>query len=411
MKYIKKFEAKSKDVYNSQYDFWNDYQREKIRDVDHYMNIINGDKYHVYLSQLESLFHWSCMEKESELALAFSKVLPESSIVKLRSIYSLDYKTFKTIVEKNNLYKKLINNKELVENLIYYGGDDVNKLKLFQKYGVVFTQKNLENASYSGKEKIVKYLVSIGLDPFITRKASYSDAQENCLDLAAYHNKTPEVIKYFVEKLNIPVTYRHMKNVIKTGNLEALPILLNSKNLTPDYAASGHYSTHRDYAVTLADLISFMCGKNLDNLDKYIKILLSREKDFGYSILVYLPSQSEFNRTNNSYENNRISDNYLDLAYWVISKYKGVERADISQFITLMHDKFWLKKMKENPSIISKLRRCSESILKSYAYQKIVLDNNERDFIYIIKYIHTTIISEYDHIPEIFDLQLNKYNL
>jgi hypothetical protein len=406
MKYIKTYEAKKKDTYDLQYDFWKDFNEKKIRDIDHYLNIIHNDKYHVYLSQLESLFHWCCYEHCNDLALALSNELPKSSLAKLgRSLSYLDYKAYKTIMEKDDLYKLIMHkDREFVDNLIYYGIDDAKKLNLMINWGIVFTQKNLESASFAGRENIVKYLVSIGLDPSIKTKTTYDESQENCLDKAASHNKNPNIIKYFVTKLNIPVTFRHMRDVIKNDNLNALPILINSKNIIPDYAYSNNrHGTSYNTIVNLADVIRVMLNKNLN---KYIKILLNREFDYGYNIIDDLPSNSEYNNKTHRYENSRIKSEYLNLAYWILSKYNGKENISITHFITNKHEKFWLNKMKTNPGIILKLKMIFDDLARSYEYQKIILDIDPNNLENIIDIINPKIKIEYNHL-----VNAKKYNL
>jgi len=369
--------------------FHDEFHKEKIRNVDYYIDRIHKEK--LSEKDIEYLFHWSCVYEFPELAVALSDIFSEYTLTKQnRSIAQIkDYKSFKKIIKKCNLVS-LKNDRDFLEHLIH-SNDDEGKIKLVKELGLNVNQKTLETACFSGKVNIVKYLVSIGLDPTKRREASFSHQPENCLDIATDYNKTPELIKYLVEKLNIPVTYRHMANVIYKENLDALPFLINSNNLIDDYSYSG-WATHEEnkHQYSLGNLLSLMISKKIKN--KLIKKVLSKTKDFGYNNLQSLPRN-------------------FNLIYWIISNYTGSENSYTTKQITQGNKKFWLKKMKENPSIISKLRHVNKGLLTSYEYQKLILDIDPKNVKYIINDLHPEIEKEFSDIPEIFNKTVSRYNL
>jgi len=380
------------------YSFSKDF--DTIHDVDHYLNILKTKI--VYIDEIHRLIWWAGKELP-ELLVALTDVLSPEIIVKdSKWITKLTYKYFEEILDKPSIREKLLNNKEFLNCLVYYG--DVDKFELIKSFGESFTQGLLHSACYAYNLPVVKFLVGEGLDPSIRKKALYSHKPENCLDEATSHNDKPEVIKYLVN-LGVPVTYRHMRNVIYRNNFDALECLINSNNIIDDYSASS-YATHtedrRQY--TLHDLISFMAGRDLD---EYIKILFSKESDCGYRYLQSLPEIKEkFNSKTWEHEIVYLSPKCLELAFWVIKNYNGPENHSTTPYITQNNEKFWFKKMKSDTDIIPKLLRLSKHILESYTYQKLILTVDSKYLKYIINFIHPNIADEFDYL-----IDANKYNI
>lgn len=395
MKYIKKYERYKKPVYYSFHDDMN----EDHPDVDYFLNIIKTKE--IYEGSLENLFYWSC-RNFPKLAIELNGVIPFKIILKgIIGIVQLNYDNFRAILKKNNLYTLLINNKEFIEKILYYG-DDTKKLILLKKLGFVFNQSLLRTACFVGCVNIVKYLVNQGFDPKEKKEDSFTYAPENCLDIATQWNKTPEVIKYLVEQLKIPVTYRHIINVIYKDNLNAIPILINAKIIVDDYCYS-RYATHQENKepYRLGDVVKIMLNKNLDDL---LKIILIKEKDHGYDQLQKLPELG--------FSNLYLNPKYLEFAYWIINNWNGENENFIStKFITTNNEKFWFRKIRKNPSIIPKLTKMRQEVLDSYKYQKLILNKDEKNIKYIINNLHPRILSEFDHIPEILNKIANKYNI
>jgi hypothetical protein len=404
MKYIKTYEKKTKQP--EYYDIYDDLRN--IKDVDYYLNLLHTKNISDY--NKSRLFYWSCRELP-ELALKLFSILPINIIIEnKRGIAQLDYLYFSKILRKNDLYKLLIVRNDFIHDVLYYSNDDTKKLILLKKLGYIFTQKNLESFCYTNKINSIKYLVNQGLDPAIKDKANYGDMPQNCLDIATrYSDKNIEVIKYLVQKLNIPVTYRHIDNVISKRNLDAVPILINAKKFIDDYSYS-RYATHEEdkYEFRLNWLIHPMLN---NGLDEYLKILLKR-KNVGYSILQSLPYLTDGDFINRKNMVKYLDPKYLDFAYEILNNYDGkYENDDTTIFITHKNEKYWLKKMKKNPSIIYKLTELEDDFKNSYQYQKTILDADPKNVKYIIKNLNPRIMYEYDHIPEILDKSANKYNL
>jgi len=391
---FKIFEKKVKDLY-----YFYDDMKKDAHDVDYFLNLIKTKN--VTSDELERLFYWSCREFP-KLSLALIDVMPARSIQKeIRGIVQLDVDDFKKLIEKNDIYKGLITNKEFLEEIIYYGHDKVDKFKILEKLGATFNQRLLSLACYAGRINIVKYLIDKGFDPNIKKEASFSHAPQNCLDDATLYNKTPDVIKYLVEDLNMPVTYRHIYNVLVMDNFDALPSLINSKNIIDDYSYS-MYATHNEdqHPFYFSSLISKILNKNQE---KYI-IPLFKGKNDGYDDLQSLPSIKNYN--------NILDPKYLELAYRIIKNYKGNSSNSSSiRFITRNNEEFWFKKMKQDPSIISKLIKMDDEVIKSYKFQKLILDIDKDNLKYIINKLHPKILIEYGHLPGVINIIASKFNI
>lgn len=404
MKYIKTYEKKIKQP--EYYDIYDDLRN--IKDVDYYLNLLETKNISDY--DKSRLFYWSCRELP-ELALKLLKILPLQMIVEnKRGIVQLEYPYFSKILKYKDLYKYLITKNDFINDVLFYSyDDDTRKLILLKKLGYIFTQNNLESLSYTNKINNIKYLVNQGFDPSLKRKSSYGDMPQNCLDTAtSYGKENIEVIKYLVQNLHIPVTYRHIYNVIAKRNLEAVPILVNTKKFSDDYSYS-NYATNDDnrHQFRLNSLIYPMLN---NNLDEYLKILL-KNRNVGYSILQSLPSLTDHNK-NYTVKIKYLDPKYLDFAYEILNNYDGkYENSETTTFITHNNEKYWLKKMKQNPSIISKLTELEEDFKTSYKYQKIILDADAKNVKYIIDDLNPRIMEEYSDIPEILDKTANKYNL
>ena len=374
----------------------------KYTDVNYFINIIKTN--FITENEEDRLFYWACINLP-ELALTLVDYIPTNSIIKNhRGVAKLPYDYFKSILKNDNVLNKLIISKDFLTSIVYYN-NDVKKLKLLEYLGAKFNQDLLISACWSDNLSTVKFLINTGLDPNKKKNATFSYAPENCLDIATQNNKKPDIIKYLVD-LGVEVTYRQIHNVILNNNLDAVPFLVNSKNIIDDYSYS-NYATRQENRIPyqLYDLITLMLTKNLN---KYIKNLLNREKNKGYDILQTL-TLSSLNTPDNKNEtdNKYLNPKNLELAYWIIDNYNGkYENSYTTRFITYNNEKFWFNKMKQNPSIISKLRYLNNNILKSYEYQKIILDADSDNLKYIKDILNPKIEKEFDYI-----INTNKFNI
>lgn len=393
-------------------EFFND----KIRDVDYYLDKI---KNHTIEGSVSDLFHWSCTKQFPEMVIALLDILPLRELIRLeRSITFLDFETFKTVMLKNDLYKEFLTNRNnFLEYVIHHAKtDDRNKtFDFLEKLGFKLDSKLLRIAAFHGQVDLVKYFVkNKGLDPTKKIQATWTHAEENCLDEATKYNTTPDLIKYLVEELNIPVTCRHIYNVVCKDNYEALPILLNSKIKARDYSYSG-YATHDidKYEINFFKLIDLLSDRGVDM--KYLKMILDAQSHQDqYNALDALKRKSDFlgfDHPKDERFDKYLAQPELDLAYDIISNYNGKENPYITRRITHNNEKYWINKMKQNPSIIGKLIGMDDKITKSYEFQKMILDIDENNAKYIVHKLHPKIINEYDHIPEIMELLVKKYNL
>ena len=389
---IIKFKIYEKKATPEYYSFYEDFK--SILDVNHYINILKTKNITEY--EEDRLLYFACRELP-ELSVKLVDYIPTKTFSKNNSaVAELPYNYFKSILKNDNIYNALINNSEFFSNLVYHNSD-VKNFKLLKDLGATFNQDLLMTACFKGSLDIVKFLISTGLDPNKKKDATFSRAPENCMDYATKYNDKSNVIKYLVD-LGVPVTYRHIYNVIQKGNLDAVPYLVNSKNLVKDYSFSSYATQSQDkYQYTLSSLVSLMLN---NNLNKYVKILLNKEKDKGYDILQGLPFEY--------YDNYKIiNTKYLELAYSIISNYDGkYENSFTTEFITNYNEKFWLNKMKRNPSIISKLRNMDISILKLYDYQKIILEDDIDNLKYIKNILNPKIEKEFDYL-----INTSKFNI
>lgn len=264
-------------------DIYNLFHTEKNRDDKYYIDLIKKGEINKY--DLERLFHWCCVFDFQELAFKISKYIDNQTLYNLiRSITYLKYDYFKKIIEKDDLYKLLFKDRYFVEYIFNYSEKDeiVKKLKLIKKLGYKFIQNDLETACFKDRTgvDIIKYLTSLGLDPKKKKPSTFSHKMENCLDISTNYNENSEKIKYLVEELKIPITYRHMHNVIVKNNLESLKVLINNMdNLIDDYSYSD-YATHSEdkYKYVLYDIVSLMYNKKLfEYLKMFIKNLNKTE--------------------------------------------------------------------------------------------------------------------------------------
>ena len=257
MRYIKTFE--------DSFSFYDEFHHKKIRDVNYYIDKIRKKNIGPYYTT--ELFHWACAFNFPELAMALVEFIPRNELINLdRSITYLDYEYFKKIIEKNNLYKELINRRDFLEYVIVYGKDKVKKFQLLEKFGVEINLRLLRLACYHGKDvELVKYFVSKGLDPNKKEKATYANYYENCLDLATTSNINVDLIRYLVNDLNMKVSFKNMLGAIDKET-ESLDILINSKNI--------NYSWQKD--VSINQIIRRLLNKQLN---EYVEKLLKNYPD------------------------------------------------------------------------------------------------------------------------------------
>lgn len=412
MKYIKK--------YNKLFEwrFHDDFHKEKIRDVNYYIDKIKSED--VDNNSIEQLFHWSCTYNFPELALALVDLLGYQIVRLHRSIAYLEYNTFKKIIEKNDLYKRLEvvgkGSTEFISEIIYYGGkDSVKKLKLLKKLGYEINKDTLRIACYGNNLEVIKYLVSLGFDPKEKEKTSYSDRPQNCLDIATNYGKDNyDVIKYLVKDLKIPVTYRHMHNVINKDK-KALEFLVKSDNIIDDYAYSS-WSTHDEdkKQYTLRDILSSLAGKGRMDLFKY---LVDKEdiKD-KYNFVFSLNTKRDwkgFDEGTNTY----IKPDQLDMAYYLFKQSKIEPYIGVVEFVMNNNEDYWYDKFRKDPELFKMINPAMPyEHIKKYKYQKILFDSGDKEFInHLIKFyekdIDEKILKEFSDMPEIMDIILKKYNL
>lgn len=371
-------------------DIYQMYFTDENRNLKEYLELIDSGELSEH--DILRLFHWSCAYDFHELSAELVKKIKREDLLKhSRSIAYLDYPLFKKIIEKNNLYVSFLNNRDFLDQVFNNGKDKVKKLKLLKKHGFEYTDKSLRSACFHNSEGIVsviKYFVSLGLDPSKKEKSTYSDQPQNCLDIATNYNDDPSIIRYLVKNLNIPVTYRHISNVISKDNLKSVPILTRSKNIIEDYSYSS-WATHDEnkHPYYLSRLIYRMGNKNLF---KYLKLVFENSVKKPYNELQSLPSSSD---------SNIVFPKYLNIAYWIISNYNDTYiNSYNTEYITKGHLKFWVKKMKEDPSIIKKLLDVDDDIKTSYEYQKVVLDADPKNLKYIEKKLNSKIKDEYAYL-------------
>ena len=127
-------------------------------------------------------------------------------------------------------------------------------------------------------------------------------------------------------------------------------------------------------------------------------------------MLQSLPSIKKFNRDTWKNEEPYLNPKSLDVAYWIIDNYNGYQNSYNIKFITHKNAKFWLKKIKENPSIIAKIKDIDEDVANSYEYQKLILDIDINNVKYIVNNLHPKITQEYDH-PDILAKVADNYNI
>jgi len=411
MKYIK--------TYNKLYEqyFHDEFHKDKIRDVDYYLDRIKKEK--ISNDSIDLLFHWSCIYNFPELALALIDMLGTRILKLNRSIAYLKYDAFKKILETNDLYKKFSNKEEIIDNVIYYSkDDDVNKkLEYLQNLGFELNDKALRTASFTCNLKVVKYLVKLGLDPRKKEKEKYSDSPTNCLDIATKYNrdkdKTTEIVDYFVNELNIPVTFRHMYNVLSNDNYEAFEILMKSKNRIQDYSFS-FYATNDEnkYQMVLRDVLRRLSNKDKMDYFKYLVDEIYEEDKYMYVYYLNLKKDWKgFNKETKEY----IDPKDLEMAYYLIKTSKKNPHDGYIELLMNQNEKFWLDKMKSDKDLILRLWHLPPQIKESYEYQKIIFESDNEIINKFIekneKYIHTRIMKEYDHLPQILELITKKYNI
>lgn len=384
---------------NKNIDFYDDFFKKEIKDIDYYLNII--DELNINKYYIKQLFHWACREKLNEFVYKLSQKLNFNDLKGLiRSLIYLDFNYFKKIIIENNLLNYYLRDKDIIEHIISKG--DVKKLKFLEENGLQLNQKILELSCFHNKLNIFKYLISKGLDPNKKTKNNFSYKDEGCLDISTKYNSNFIFIDYLVNDLNLPVTYRHMYNVLNNNDFKSLEILIKSKNLINDYSYSRYANHYIDkYEIKLNVVINSIVLKenlSLNIINKYVKILIKDKIDFAYEII------QTFNR------NKIMNSKYLDICYYIIDKYSNkYENEYTTKFITTGYKDFWLNKMKENSSIIKKLKYVS--FIRDYDYQKLILDIDEKNINIIINYIHPDIKKEYYYIPEIINLVGKDYNL
>ena len=413
MKYIKTY----KKLY--EWYFHDEFHKDKIRDVNYYLNRIKSEN--VSLDSIESLFHWSCTQDFPELAIALVDILGVRILKLNRSIAYLKYDAFKKIIETNDLYKKL-STKDIIDNVIYYGGDDADKkLEYLQKLGFELKDENLRSACVTNNLKTIKYLIKIGLDPKKIEKEKYSTASTNCLDIVTKYNRSHDegvtnIIDYFVNQLNIPVTYRHMYNILNKGILtdyEAFEILMKSKNRVEDYSYSSYATQDEDkHQIIERDVLRRLSGKDKMNYFKYLVDRSDEKNKYNYVYCLNLKKDWKgFNIKSKEY----IDPKHLDMAYYLVKQSKTNPHSGFIELLMNENQKFWFDKMKSDKDLILKLWDMPYDIKQSYEYQKIIFESKDELTKRFIKEneknIHEKILREYDDLPEILELIAKKYNL
>jgi hypothetical protein len=404
MKYLKSFEARTKIIRPKYYDFKPDIVYKHLLDADYWWEIISNTKYDDY--SLEHLFKLAC-QYIPKLAVKMVDILsPEQIIKNDDNIYDLPLNELKSLLTKNDLYKRFDISK--LVNINNNGDNDIEKIKLLRSLdpNITFSVKLLNSAIFYKNLKLFKYLISIGLDASETIESYHISRNSLGRLISNIHNLNKETfiefLKYIVNDLNVAVTPKHIyevvRNIDKVGD-EALEILMNAKNTTDDYEYSG-WSTYDKKPINKSNVVTALTSSNkIDN--NLIKKYLSRFKDFGYGYLQSFSGISKFNQK----DDETIDPKNLELVYWVISNYNGHENSFTTEYITNDNVDFWLKKMKENPSIINKLKELDPKIKHSYEYQKTLL---EIDPLYskTLRNIHPKIEKDFKHL-----FSANKYNI
>lgn len=401
----------------NEYSFYDDFVKNKIRNVEYYLDEIKKNNHTE--NDVVQLFHWACLENIGDLAYELSKILSDK---KLRdyasSIINLEHKYFKKILNEN---KKIIisglNHNNFIEKLI--NSDNVENFKLFSNE-IELTQKLLMWSCYYESYNIFKYLISKGLNPERMEKNSpWTYHKINCLDEACERNKSYKIIDALVNDLKLHITYRHMYDTIDNDNFKAFEILLKSNKIIDDYAYS-HMNTHSNkHKITLMDVVNILKSKNKIN---YIKKLLNDNSRINeaYHEIQMLPKNIAYKNKNVFGEpdvfgpyKEVLKKDFLDIAYLIINLYKGAENFFNTIFITDGHEKYWIKKMKENPNIIEKLEGLSDEFKSKYEYQKMLLELDEKNIQKIIDsgVINPKILKEYDYLDEVIKLTSDKFNL
>lgn len=408
MKYLKYFEARTKIISPKFYDFKHDIVYKNLRDADYWWEIINNTKYDNY--SLEHLFKTACIYIP-ELTVKMVDILsPEQIIKNSEQIYKLPLNEFKNLLIKNDLYKKFDLSK-IVDIHSDDDIDDIEKIKLLKSLNpnITFSVKLLNSAIFYKNLNLFKYLISIGLDP--SEKYEIFNISRNSLGnlFSNIYNMNKETfinfLKYIVNDLNVAVTPKHIyeviKNIEKVGD-DALEILMNAKNTTDDYEYSG-WSTYDKTPITKSNVVTALTSSNKIDINLIKKYLISLSK-FGYEYLQLFSGISEFNQKDRKYDKTFDPKN-LELAYWIISNFTGQENSFTTEYITNNNMDYWLKKMKENPNIIDKLKELDPKIKDSYEYQKTLLEIDPK-YSKIIRNIHPKIEKEFKYI-----FSANKYNV
>lgn len=334
---------------------------------------------------------------------------PEQIIKNSEQIYKLPLNEFKNLLIKNDLYKKFDLSK-IVDIHSNDDNDDIEKIKLLKLLNpnIVFSVKLLNSAIFYKNINLFKYLISIGLDAsekyenFNISRNSLGNLISNIYDM----NKETfiEFLKYIVNNLNVAVTPKHIyevvKNIEKVGD-EAFKILMKAKNTTDDYEYSG-WSTYEKTPITKSDVVTALTSSKI-NINLIKKYLISLSK-FGYEYLQLFSGISSFNQKDWKYDKTFDPKN-LELAYWIISNFTGQENSFTTEYITNNNMDFWLKKMKQNPSIIDKLKELSPKIKNSYEYQKTLLEIDPK-YSKTLRNIHPKIEKEFKYL-----FTANKYNV
>lgn len=408
MKYLKTFEARTKNIEPKFYDFKPDIVYKNLRDADYWWGIITNTKYDNY--SLEHLFKISCIYIP-DLAVKMVDILSPNQITKNSElIYKLPLNEFKTLLLKNDLYKKI--NLQKIIDIHSNDNDDIEKIKLLKSLNpnIKLSDILLHSAIFYKNIKLFKYLISIGLDA--SEKIEYFNISRNSLGqlISNIHNMNKEIfiefLKYIVNDLNIAVTPKHIydviKNIEKIGD-ESFEILINAKNIINDYEYNG-WSTYDKTPITKSNIVTALTSSDKFDIKlqkKYLKSL----SNFGYEYLQSFSSEREFNQKKWEYVET-INPKTLELVYWVISNYDGrYENSFTTKFITNNNADFWIKKMKKNTTIIDKLKELDPKIKDSYEYQKTLLEIDPK-YSKTFTNIHPKIKDEFDYIflAEIYNI-------